>query len=82
LTEIVLEAMAASTRADAAYGDNVIPDLAAWRRDGERCALVTLVGVDGNAPRAAGAQMAVSESGRFAGYFGGGVLSRLSRSKR
>ncbi|MFZ1107175.1 MAG: XdhC family protein [Rhodomicrobium sp.] len=76
MTEIVLEAMAASARAGAAYRDNVIPDLAAWRRDGERCALVTLVGVDGNAPRAAGAQMAVSESGRFAGYISGGCLEQ------
>ena len=43
---------------------------------GERCALVTLVGVNGNAPRAEGAQMAVCESGRWAGYISGGCLEQ------
>jgi xanthine dehydrogenase accessory factor len=57
-----------------AYRDNVLPDLARWSERGERCALVTLVGVDGNAPRAEGAQMAVSESGQWAGYISGGCL--------
>jgi xanthine dehydrogenase accessory factor len=57
-----------------AYRDNVLPDLAAWTASGERCALVTLVGVDGNAPRAEGAQMAVSETGEWAGYISGGCL--------
>jgi xanthine dehydrogenase accessory factor len=60
----------------AAYRENVIPDLASWRSRGERCALVTLVGVDGNAPRAEGAQMAVSETGRWAGYISGGCLEQ------
>ena len=59
-----------------AYRDNVLPDLAAWSGRGERCALVTLVGVDGNAPRAEGAQMAVSESGEWAGYISGGCLEQ------
>ncbi len=57
-----------------AYNDNVIPELASWSERGERCALVTLIGVDGNAPRAEGAQMAVSESGNYAGYISGGCL--------
>jgi xanthine dehydrogenase accessory factor len=60
----------------AAYRENVIPDLASWSTKGERCALVTLVSVDGNAPRAEGAQMAVSESGRWAGYISGGCLEQ------
>jgi xanthine dehydrogenase accessory factor len=63
-------------RFGSAYRDNVIPDLASWSRDGERCALITLVGVDGNAPRAEGAQMAVCESGRWAGYISGGCLEQ------
>ena len=58
----------------AAYRENVIPDLASWTRDGKRCALVTLVGVDGNAPRAEGAQMAVSESRTMVGLPFGGCL--------
>jgi len=60
----------------AAYKENVIPELASWSSKGERCALVTLVGVDGNAPRAEGAQMAVCESGRWAGYISGGCLEQ------
>ena len=59
-----------------AYRDNVLPDLATWSERGERCALVTLVGVDGNAPRAEGAQMAVSERGQWAGYISGGCLEQ------
>lgn len=60
----------------ASYRDNVIPDLAEWSGRGERCALVTLVGVDGNAPRAVGAQMAVSERGHWSGYISGGCLEQ------
>jgi xanthine dehydrogenase accessory factor len=59
-----------------AYRDDVLPDLALWAGRGERCALVTLVGVDGNAPRAEGAQMAVSESGQWSGYISGGCLEQ------
>ena len=59
-----------------AYRDNILPDLARWSERGERCALVTLVGVDGNAPRAEGAQMAVSETGQWAGDISGGCLEQ------
>jgi xanthine dehydrogenase accessory factor len=58
------------------YRENVIPDLASWSSKGERCALVTLAGIDGNAPRAEGAQMAVSETGQWSGYISGGVSRR------
>jgi xanthine dehydrogenase accessory factor len=58
------------------YTDNVIPHLSLWATAGEKCALVTLVGVDGNAPRAVGAQMAVSETGKWAGYISGGCLEQ------
>lgn len=40
----------------------------------ERCALVTLVGIHGAAPRRIGAQMAVTEGGGVAGSFSGGCL--------
>jgi xanthine dehydrogenase accessory factor len=60
----------------AAYRDDIIPDLARWTGQGERCALITLIGVDGNAPRQAGAQMAVSETGEWAGYISGGCLEQ------
>lgn len=73
----ILERDASSTQGFTnLYQDNVIPALAAWIRAGDRCALITLVGVDGNAPRAEGAQMAVSESGRWAGYISGGCLEQ------
>ncbi len=47
--------------------------IASARRD-ERCALVTLVGIHGAAPRRIGAQMAVTEHGEVAGSFSGGCL--------
>ncbi len=56
--------------------DDVLPALFNWRRQGLRTALVTLVGVDGGAPRQPGAQMAVAEDGRYAGYLSGGCLEQ------
>lgn len=47
--------------------------IASARRDAG-CALVTLVGIHGAAPRRIGAQMAVSEGGEVAGSFSGGCL--------
>jgi xanthine dehydrogenase accessory factor len=41
---------------------------------GDACALVTLVGIHGAAPRRIGAQMAVSADGEVAGSFSGGCL--------
>ncbi len=41
---------------------------------GDACALVTLVGIHGAAPRRIGAQMAVSASGEVVGSFSGGCL--------
>lgn len=56
--------------------DDVLPMLQAWRRQGLRTALVTLVGVEGGAPRQPGAQMAVAEDGSYAGYLSGGCLEQ------
>jgi xanthine dehydrogenase accessory factor len=55
-------------------GEYVIEDLQRWRAQGLRTCLVTLVGVDGGAPRQAGAQMAIAEDGQFTGYLSGGCL--------
>jgi xanthine dehydrogenase accessory factor len=44
------------------------------RARGDACALVTLVGIHGAAPRRIGAQMAVSADGEVAGSFSGGCL--------
>jgi xanthine dehydrogenase accessory factor len=54
--------------------EDVLPHLDRWQSEGLRTALVTLVGVEGGAPRQPGAQMAVAEDGRFAGYLSGGCL--------
>ena len=54
--------------------EDVLPHLHRWSAAGQRVALVTLVGIEGGAPRQIGAQMAVSESGSYAGYLSGGCL--------
>jgi xanthine dehydrogenase accessory factor len=59
-----------------AFADIVIPQLKRWSDAGERAALVTIVQIDGAAPRPIGAQMAVSESGASAGYISGGCLEQ------
>lgn len=56
--------------------DDVFPTLCKWHREGVRTALVTLVGIDGAAPRPLGAQMAVAEDGRYVGYLSGGCLEQ------
>ena len=54
--------------------EDVLSPMQRWQAAGQRVALVTLVGVDGGAPRQPGAQMAVTEDGRYAGYLSGGCL--------
>lgn len=54
--------------------EDVVFALERWQAAGLRTALVTLVGVEGGAPRQPGAQMAVAEDGRYAGYLSGGCL--------
>lgn len=56
----------------ALYMNNVLPTLAAWRRDGHRAALATLIFVDGSAPRPRGSQMAIREDGTAVGNLTGG----------
>lgn len=56
--------------------DDVLPWLLTWYRAGLRCALITVVGVEGGAPRTVGAQMAISETGEYVGYLSGGCLER------
>ncbi|MGE0024512.1 MAG: XdhC family protein [Hyphomicrobium sp.] len=61
---------------DLMHTDDVMPWLLDWRRAGQRCALVTVVGIEGGSPRSAGAQMAVSETGAYVGYLSGGCLEQ------
>lgn len=56
--------------------DDVLTWLLAWRLTGHRCALITVVGIEGGAPRTIGAQMAVSETGQYVGYLSGGCLEQ------
>ena len=56
--------------------EDVIVPLHNWQAEGKRTALVTLFGVEGGAPREAGAQMAVAEDGSYAGYMSGGCLEQ------
>ncbi len=55
-----------------AYKENVLPDMAAWRRSGLKTALVTLVRIEGVSPRPLGSQMAVNENGEACGLITGG----------
>jgi xanthine dehydrogenase accessory factor len=54
--------------------EDVLGPMRQWQAAGRRVALVTLVEVEGGAPRQAGAQMAVAEDGRYVGYLSGGCL--------
>lgn len=56
--------------------DEPLTHLIQWSEAGERVALITLIGVDGAAPRAPGAQMVVSHTGKAAGYLSGGCLEQ------
>lgn len=56
--------------------EDVIASLQNWQAEGKRTVLVTLIGVDGGAPRQAGAQMAVADDGSYAGYLSGGCLEQ------
>ncbi len=56
--------------------EDVLGDMIAWRAQGLRTALVTLVAIDGNTPRPLGAQMAVAEDQRFSGYLSGGCIEQ------
>lgn len=56
----------------ARYMNDVLPTLRAWRTEGHRAALATLVFVDGSAPRPRGSQMAIREDGLAVGNLTGG----------
>ncbi|GAA3531555.1 hypothetical protein AFL01nite_17300 [Aeromicrobium flavum] len=48
--------------------------LRTWAAEGRRVAVATLVAVDGSAPRAVGAALAVDDTGRVAGSISGGCV--------
>ena len=53
---------------------DVLDAIEGWRRDGQRVAVATVVGVEQSAPRAPGAVLAVSERGAVAGSVSGGCV--------
>ena len=62
---------------DYAAGEDAPAREALRRLDaGQRCALLTIVGVEGASPRPLGAQMMVAEDGEWTGYLSGGCLEQ------
>jgi xanthine/CO dehydrogenase XdhC/CoxF family maturation factor len=53
---------------------DILPTLEEWRAGGERIAIATVVNVEGSSPRAVGAKLAVSESGKIVGSVSGGCV--------
>ncbi len=54
--------------------DDVLRHADAWRRDGRKVALATVVSTWGSSPRPAGSQLVVDQDGRMAGSVSGGCI--------
>ena len=54
--------------------DQVLEQAAAWRKEGRKVALATVLSTWGSAPRPAGSQLAVDENGSFVGSVSGGCI--------
>jgi xanthine dehydrogenase accessory factor len=71
---MAMQAVNTKTGAVSQFAETVLPALAEWTQAGLKTALVTVVGIEGGAPRPVGAQMAVAEDGRAVGHISGGCL--------
>ncbi|WP_284946352.1 XdhC family protein [Acidisoma cladoniae] len=54
--------------------EDILSQVSAWRDQGERVALATVIATWGSSPRPVGSQMAVAESGRIIGSVSGGCV--------
>lgn len=54
--------------------DNVLETAQRWQQEGRQVALATVVSTWGSAPRPAGSQLAVDDSGKFVGSVSGGCI--------
>ncbi|MGP1253444.1 MAG: XdhC family protein [Kiloniellales bacterium] len=54
--------------------DRVLRQAAAWRNDGRKAALATVVATWGSSPRPVGSQLAIDEEGRMLGSVSGGCI--------
>jgi xanthine/CO dehydrogenase XdhC/CoxF family maturation factor len=54
--------------------EDVFGQVGAWRDEGERVALATVIATWGSSPRPVGSQMAVTQSGRIVGSVSGGCV--------
>jgi len=60
---------------------DVLEELVRLRRSGERCALATIVEVDGSVPSFESAKMLVRQDGSIVGTVGGGLCRRRSANR-
>lgn len=54
--------------------DDVLEDVSKWQKEGRRVVLATVVATWGSAPRPAGSQLCVDETGTFSGSVSGGCI--------
>ena len=54
--------------------DDILGQAAAWRGEGRKVALATVIRTWGSSPRPIGSQLVVDESGRMAGSVSGGCI--------
>jgi len=52
----------------------IIPEIEAWKKDGENVVVATVVATRRSAPRPIGASLAISESGKMCGSVSGGCV--------
>ncbi len=54
--------------------DQVLETAQRWQKEGKKVAVATVVSTWGSAPRPAGSQLAVDETGKFVGSVSGGCI--------